>query len=303
MGSKRISLLWSYIAEGPLFRYLLIMPAAAFMALLILYPVLKGIYTSFHYVNLAQPWRGTPFVGLANYTALMKDPDFWLSFKNSILYTLGAVASQFLVGFGAALVLNRHFRGRGVVRGIVLLPWVMPGVLAALMWSWMYNAQVGVINDILLRLHLINKPIAWLANPDTAMLAVIGVAMWKGFPFFTVMLLAGLQSIPQELYEAASIDGASAWQRFRYITLPLMKEIILITTTLRIIGAFNYADLVYVLTEGGPAKATLTLPVFSFLKAYQYFDFGYSAAISVIMMLVLFAFTLLYIQLMAVHKE
>jgi len=279
------------------------MPAAAFMALLILYPVLKGIYTSFHYVNLAQPWRGTPFVGLANYTALMKDPDFWLSFKNSILYTLGAVASQFLVGFGAALVLNRHFRGRGVVRGIVLLPWVMPGVLAALMWSWMYNAQVGVINDILLRLHLINKPIAWLANPDTAMLAVIGVAMWKGFPFFTVMLLAGLQSIPQELYEAASIDGASAWQRFRYITLPLMKEIILITTTLRIIGAFNYADLVYVLTEGGPAKATLTLPVFSFLKAYQYFDFGYSAAISVIMMLVLFAFTLLYIQLMAVHKE
>ena len=179
----------------------------------------------------------------------------------------------------------------------------MPGVVAALMWGWMYNPDVGVINDLLLKTHIISRPIAWLANPSTAMLAIIGVAIWKGFPFFAVTLLAGLQAIPRELYEAADIDGASYFQKFTYVTLPLIKEVILITTTLRFSGIFVYADLVYVLTEGGPANATMTLPVYAFLKAYNNFDFGHAAAISIIMVLFLFVLALVYIRFMTLTKS
>jgi len=295
--------IWGCLIEGPLFKYLLVTPAILLSAVLILYPALKGVWTSFHRVNLAQPWQGTPFVGLDNYANLFRDPIFWRAFRNTLIYTFGAVTGQFFLGLITALLLNRSFRGRGLVRGLILLPWVMPGVVAALMWGWMYNPDVGVINDLLFKTRIISHPIAWLADPSTAMLAVIGVAIWKGFPFFAVTLLAGLQTIPRELYEAADIDGASYLRKFIYITLPLIKEIVLITTTLRFSGIFVYADLVYVLTEGGPANATMTLPVYAFLKAYNNFDFGYAAAVSITMVLFLFVLALVYIRLMTLTRS
>ena len=212
------------------------------------------------------------------------------------MWVFGSVAFQFLGGFAAALLLHQAFRGRSVVRTITLLPWIIPGVVVALIWEFVYQPNYGLLNDALARLGVLGERVAWLANPALAMPAVIATNIWRGVPFFAIMLLAGLQAIPTELYEAARVDGASVTQRFWHITVPMLRPIIVVATATRIIWTFNYADLIFVMTGGGPANATQITSTYTLLQAYSNLDFGYAATLSVALLLIMLGFTVFYLR-------
>jgi multiple sugar transport system permease protein len=237
------------------------------------------------------------FIGLGNYVRLADDAVFWLTLWNSFVWVFGSVVLQFVAGFAAALLLHQAFRGRAVVRMLALLPWIIPGVVVGLIWEWLYQPNYGVINDLLIKAGWLHDRIAWLSSPDLAMAAVVFTNVWRGIPFFAIMLLAGLQAIPGELYEAAHVDGAGVLARFRHITLPLLRPIIVVATATRIIWTFNYADLIFVMTSGGPANATQITSTYTLLQAYSNLDFGYAAALSVVLLLVMLAFTAAYLRL------
>jgi multiple sugar transport system permease protein len=222
---------------------------------------------------------------------------FWLTLWNSFVWVFGSVVLQFVAGFAAALLLHQAFRGRALVRMLALLPWIIPGVVVGLIWEWLYQPNYGVINDLLIKAGWLHDRIAWLSSPDLAMAAVVFTNVWRGIPFFAIMLLAGLQAIPGELYEAAHVDGAGVLARFRHITLPLLRPIIVVATATRIIWTFNYADLIFVMTSGGPANATQITSTYTLLQAYANLDFGYAAALSVVLLLVMLAFTAAYLRL------
>src|SRR5580698_6609720 len=196
-------------------------PALAAAAILVLLPVAQSVWMSFHDVILYRP-RSRPFVGFANYVQSLTDPVFWESLWHSLVWVVCAVALQFALGFVAALLLNRSFAWRSVARALIVVPWALPSVIIGLIWTWMLDFNLGVLNEIGVRLGLLSDSVPWLAQPSTAMAGVLLAIIWQGFPFFAVTLLAGLQAIPGELYEAASIDGASAFGKFRHITLPAL---------------------------------------------------------------------------------
>jgi multiple sugar transport system permease protein len=249
----------------------------------------------YHHV-LFKP-REYGFTGVANYVRLLHDDTFWLTLRNSFVWVFGSVSLQFVGGFAAALLLHQSFRGRAFVRTITLLPWIVPGVVVALVWEWLYQPNYGVINDLLMRLGWLHERVAWLSDPVLAMPAVIAANVWRGVPFFAIMLLAGLQAIPDELYEAARVDGAGVLQRFLHITLPLLRPIIVVATATRIIWTFNYADLIFVMTSGGPANATQITSTYTLLTAYSTLDFGYAATLSVVLLLIMLVFTILYLRI------
>ena len=236
------------------------------------------------------------FIGLGNYARLLRDDVFWLSLWNSFVWVFGSVSLQFLGGFAAALLLHQTFRGRAVVRTLTLLPWIIPGVVVALIWEYLYQPNYGALNDLLARAGLMTDKVAWLSNPSLAMPAVIATNVWRGVPFFAIMLLAGLQAIPDELYEAARVDCAGVVDRFWHITLPMLRPIIVVATATRIIWTFNYADLIFVMTSGGPANATQITSTYTLLQAYSNLDFGYAATLSVVLLLIMLAFTTLYLR-------
>jgi multiple sugar transport system permease protein len=236
------------------------------------------------------------FIGLGNYARLVRDDVFWLSLWNSFVWVFGSVSLQFLGGFAAALLLHAGFRGRALVRTVTLLPWIIPGVVVALVWEWLYQPNYGVINDLLARTGWLQERVAWLSDPVLAMPAVIAANVWRGVPFFAIMLLAGLQAIPDDIYEAARVDGASVVQRFGHVTLPLLRPIIVVATATRIIWTFNYADLIFVMTGGGPAHATQITSTYTLLQAYSNLDFGYAAALSIVLLVIMLAFTIAYLR-------
>lgn len=276
--------------------YAFLTPALLFLLIFMLYPVAQEILLSFQDYNLSKPWK-RGFIGLGNYGTIIKDPLFWLSLKNSIFWVAGSVSIQFCIGLIIALILNQKFKGRNFFRTVSLLPWAMSGVLTALMWRWIYHGQIGVLNAILLKIGLINRPRGWLSEAQLAMPSLIFANVWKGTPFFIVTMLAALQSIPPELYEAADIDGANGWQSFRYITFPLIKGMIIITTLLRSIWTFNYVDIIYVMTGGGPAHKTQTLAVYIFNTAFTLTNFGYGAALATVLVAILMIFTVIYLTI------
>jgi multiple sugar transport system permease protein len=222
---------------------------------------------------------------------------FWLTLWNSVVWVFGSVILQFVFGFAAALLLQQAFRGRTLVRTLTLLPWIIPGVVVGLIWEWLYQPNYGVINDLLIRAGWMTERLAWLSSPDTAMAAVVFTNIWRGIPFFAIMLLAGLQSVPDELYEAAHVDGAGVLSRFWHITLPLLRPIIVVATATRIIWTFNYADLIFVMTGGGPANATQITSTYTLVQAYSTLDFGYAGALSVVLLIVMLVFTFLYLRI------
>src|SRR6202048_3756770 len=209
------------------------------------------------------------FIGLGNYVRLAQDPVFWLTLWNSFVWVFGSVVLQFVAGFAAALLLHQAFRGRALVRMLALLPWIIPGVVVGLIWEWLYQPNYGVINDLLIRAGWLHDRIAWLSSPDLAMAAVVFTNVWRGIPFFAIMLLAGLQAIPGELYEAAPVDGAGVLARFRPITLPLPRPPIGVARAPRTIRAFHTADLIFVTTSGGAANATQSRSTYALLQAYS----------------------------------
>jgi len=275
--------------------YSYLVPAALCMLATVVVPIGMAIKMSLYHDVLYKP-QDYRFIGLGNYVRLVQDPVFWLTLWNSVVWVFGSVLLQFLAGFAAALLLQQAFRGRALVRTLTLLPWIIPGVVVGLIWEWLYQPNYGVINDLLLKAGWMHDRVAWLSSADLAMPAVIFTNIWRGIPFFAIMLLAGLQAIPGELYEAAHVDGASVLGRFWHITLPLLRPIIVVATATRIIWTFNYADLIFVMTGGGPANATQITSTYTLMQAYSNLDFGYAGALSVVLLLVMLAFTAAYLR-------
>ncbi len=275
--------------------YAYLVPAAICLGGTVLFPILKAIHMSLYHHVLIKP-QEYGFIGLGNYARLFNDEVFWLTLWNSFTWVFGSVSLQFLGGFAAALLLHQAFRGRALVRTVTLLPWVVPGVVVALIWEYLYQPNYGVVNDLLFRAGWLTTRVAWLSDPTLAMPAVIATNVWRGVPFFAIMLLAGLQAIPDDLYEAARVDGASVTQRFWHITLPLLRPIIVVATATRVIWTFNYADLIFVMTSGGPANATQITSTYTLLQAYSNLDFGYAATLSVVLLLIMLAFTIFYLR-------
>jgi multiple sugar transport system permease protein len=282
-------------AREVLAGYAYLIPALVCLGGTVLFPILKAAHMSLYRNVLIKP-QEYAFIGLGNYLRLVTDDVFWLSLWNSFIWVFGSVSLQFLGGFVAALLLHQAFRGRALVRTLTLLPWIIPGIVVALVWEWLYQPNYGVINDLLFRLGWLHDRVAWLSDPRLAMPAVIATNVWRGVPFFAIMLLAGLQAIPDEIYEAARVDGAAVGQRFWHITLPLLRPIIVVATATRIIWTFNYADLIFVMTGGGPAHATQITSTYTLQQAYSNLDFGYAATLSVVLLLIMLAFTVFYLR-------
>jgi multiple sugar transport system permease protein len=277
-----------------LLPYGLLTPAVLVTVVIVFLPMIEAVVTSLYEFVLFRP-NAARFVGLGNYIKLIQDPVFWITFKHTAIWIGLTVPLQMGLGLVAALVLNRQFPWRGLARALVIIPWALPSVVIALMWRWIYDANTGVLNEILLRLSIIQSAIPWLADPDKALYAVVVTLTWQGFPFFAVMILAGLQGIPKSRYEAASIDGASAWRQFRHVTLPGIAGVLATAGLLRIIWVANSIDVIFVMTGGGPGYATQTLPLYAFVKARQNLDFGYGTTIAVTFTLLLGVVVAIYI--------
>lgn len=281
--------------------YLLILPALLVVLAMVFIPAVNAILMSFQSYDLRRP-SSIAFIGIDNYKAVFSDTLFWSSLLRTFLWVIFGVGFQFLFGFILSLLLNKDFKGRGVVRSISLIPWVTPGVLIGLMWRWIYDGSYGVLNDLLLKVHLIQDPIPFLARQETAFPSVIVTIIWQGIPFFALMLLAGLQGIPGELYEAADIDGASFFQKLFRITIPSLKNTIFVTTLLRIIWVANSVDVIFNMTGGGPAYATQTLSVYVFNKANS-LNLGYSSTMSILLTLLLLLVAIPYLKNMFKNQE
>ena len=290
------------ISESRYWAYLMLVPGFALISVIIFYPVLSGIWLSFHELKLLRPQLGQPFVGLKQYRDLFVDDIFWVSLKNTAIFGVFNVTLPFTLGLTTALALKRATYGSSFLRTMILMPWFMPSVVAGHMWALLLDSRLGVINDVLVRIGMLESYRAWFAQPETAMGALLVVGLWRGYPFFALLLFAGLQGIPDDLYEAASVDGANAWNKFRSITIPMLMPIIIVAVTLRTIGVVNSPDLMIILTGGGPGLATHVLSFFAFETAYASFDFGYAAAISVVMLLILMVLTSIYLRFSGIDR-
>jgi multiple sugar transport system permease protein len=266
--------------------WVLVLPALLLLILVFAYPIGRAFWVSLFTRNLGTKLQPI-FTGLDNYVRMVGDGRFWQSYWTTTVFTATSVWLELLLGLGIALVLNRSFRGRNLVRTIAILPWALPTALIGLAWTWIFNDQFGVVNDILLRLGLIKTGINWLGEPTLAMASVIFADVWKTTPFISILLLAGLQSISADLYEAHAIDGATPWQSFRQITLPLLMPQILIALLFRFAQAFGIFDLITVMTGGGPGGATEVVSLYIYATIMRYLDFGYGAALVVVTFLLL----------------
>lgn len=283
--------------------YLLLAPVVLFVACFLLYPILNVFVMSVQNYKILRPdERG--FIGLANYvTILTDDPLFWKAMRNSAVWVFFSVVIQTVLGFWLALLLNRKFRGSGICRALVLSPWAVAGVMAGIIWSLIFGETYGVLNDLLLKLGLISRHISWMSNGTRAMAAAIIANVWRGIPFFTISYLSALSSISDDLYESARIDGASgAVQLFR-ITIPMIKDTIILTTLLRSLWTFNAMDLLYSLTYGGPNNATTTLPLYIMNMFKGEMDYGYASALSGIATILMMVIAFLYIRIGKLGKE
>jgi multiple sugar transport system permease protein len=274
-------------ARERLARYGLLAPAVLYASGIALLPILFTVWLSF---RRQMPIFGiSEFTGLDNYRFLLEDPRFWNALANTGYFVFVAVALELALGLAFALLLHRTFPGRGLARALVLIPWAVPTVVAARFWEWIFNADFGVLN------YLLGARINWLGDPFWAMHAAIAADVWKSTPFVVLLLLAGLQVIPDDLYRAARMDGAGAWQLFRHITLPLLRPVIFLVLLFRSMDAARVFDLIFVLTGGGPANETETLAVYSYKLLYRTLQFGYGSAVAVATFACIFALSMLYV--------
>ena len=276
--------------------YLYTAPAVILILTVMLVPLVIGITYAFRDVRLLNPFSGG-FVGLEHFRALMKDGDFALALKNTVFWTATSVFFQFVFGLILALLLDRPFTGRGIAQALCFLPWAVPSFLSGLDWAWLFNPVVGPIPHWLTALGLMEQPVNILGDPNLAMWGPIIANVWWGIPFFAITLLAALQSIPKDIYEAASIDGAGAFERFRAITLPFLAPTIAITVLLRTVWIANFADLIVVMTNGGPADRTQIVASYIFTTAFRRLDFGYASAIAMVLLVLLMIYSLLLVIL------
>ena len=278
-------------------------PAAFCLAVVLVYPVLANVAYSF--TNRSFLFPDTSVVGLKNYGDILGDPiyGFWAALRISVIWTLCTVAVQFVVGMGAALLLNQPVPGQRLFRVLLLVPWAFPVIVYAMIWRWMLNDQGGVITWLAVAVGLMPQPRFLLGDPYTALPTVVGVAVWYGYPFMAATILAGMQSIGEEYYEVAKIEGASTWQQFTHVTIPFLRPVIVIVLVLRTIFLFNGFELIFLLTGGGPNGATLTLPLLAYNLGWQQFLPGKAAAVSVLMLLVLSVAAFVYLRALTVQRQ
>lgn len=272
-----------------------VLPALLLLLLVTAYPVVHVFWLSLHRKLLI--FDISRFVGLDNYLFLLKDDRFWNAIGNTAYFTVVSVSLELLLGLGIALLLNRDFRMKGLVRAVVLIPWAVPTVVSAKMWEWIYNTDFGILN------YLLGIKVNWLGSPFWALNAAIAMDVWKTTPFVAILLIAGLQVIPRDLYQAARIDGAGAWEIFRRITLPLLKPVILVVLIFRTLDAFRVFDAIYVLTGGGPANTTETLSIYAYKVLFQTLQFGYGSALSAVVFLCTGGITVFYVKLLSRNEK
>jgi multiple sugar transport system permease protein len=280
----------------------LIAPAGAIMTALLAYPILRGIMLSFFDTRLLRYEQGR-FIGLANYANLVFDPYFWNSTEITILYGAASMACTYGLGLGFALLLNRRMPGRAVLRTIFIMPWAIPDVVAVLIFVWMLDAQYGVINYGLVEAGVLRAPVAWLSSASLALPALVMVTTWQQFPLAMLILLAGLQTIPKEQYEAAMTDGAGRWGTFRYVTMPGLRPVNVILVLMLILNSFRRVTTIFVMTGGGPARATETLSILTYNTAFQYLRLGYAAAVGTALLVILLCFSLVYFRFLGRQRD
>lgn len=271
-------------------RYGFLAPALAFSASIALFPIVYTVWLSF---RREMPIFGiSEFVGFSQYRFLMEDARFWNALGNTAYFLLLSVPLELVLGVAFAMLLNRRFPGRGLCRALVLVPWAVPNVVAARFWEWIFNADFGVLN------YLLGTQINWLGDPFWAIHAAIAADVWKTTPFVVLLVLAALQVIPEDLYRAARVDGATGWQVFRHVTLPLISPILWLVLLFRTMDAARIFDLLFVLTGGGPANTTETLVVYNYKLYYRTLQFGYGSALAVVTFLFILALSLVYLWLL-----
>jgi multiple sugar transport system permease protein len=276
--------------------FLFALPALIVLMMLIAYPV---TYTGILSVTNQQE----EFVGLQNFRDVLRPRVTTQALWNTLWWVFGSIFFQVIFGVAAAILLNQNFRGRAVVRSIALIPWVVPGIVAATTWAWMFHTEFGIINYMLTGAGVLEEPIGWLITGNTVLPAMIAINVWKLFPFVAIMVLAGLQSIPQELFEAAKVDGASYWEEIRHIMLPQIRPVVTAVTLLLVIWALNAITIIYAITRGGPANKTLITPIQIFRLAFESSAFNQSAALAVMFFGIVMLIVFVYIKSLATESS
>ena len=263
---------------------LLYMPAILIIFGIVVYPMLYALVMSFTGYSVRKPVMN--FVGIANYIKILQDASFWQAVGRSLIFTFGSLIPQVVLGLAIAILLNHpDLRFKGLFRGLVIMPWLVPTVAVAMIFRWMFHDIYGIMNYILIDLHVLKEPVAWIANEHTAMFILILANVWRGVPMLITMFLAGLQGIPSDLYEAGQIDGANGWNRFCKITLPLLMPVVMVSGILRFIWTFNFYDLPWVMTGGGPHHASEVIASHLYKRSFKGMQFGYGSAMSVVLMI------------------
>jgi multiple sugar transport system permease protein len=287
--------------DQAVFGYALLAPAAVLMIVLVGIPFVRALWLSFHKKLLGA--EDAPWIGLQNYTALLGDATFWGAVKTTFIFTGGSIACKLILGVTIALILNETLPLRGLWRSIVMLPYAMPTLVSVLVWKWMYNDVAGVLNYLANQAKLVDHPILWLGDPNVALPAVIAVNVWRGFPFFVITILAGLQTVPQELYDAAKVDGAGVWARFRQVTVPGILPVVAVTTLFSAILTFNDFSIIWILTQGGPGNATNVLATLTYKISIPGLELGKGVAVSVLMLPILVGMIVLLNRFISQREE
>ncbi len=287
----------SWKRRNELACYLFMLPAAIFVLVFYLYPIINNIVMSFQRYTARSFVTGeAPFIGLGNFERLFSNPDFKVAMLNTVVFTVGSLFFQFTIGLAIAVFFNQKFHLNGFLRSLFLLPWLAPILVSGAVWVRLFDMDYGVINYVLRSLHLINEPLAWLTNPRLAPFSTLIANIWIGIPFNMVILYGGLQDISPTLYEAAKIDGASGWQRFRYISWPLLRPVSTVVLLLGLIYTLKVFDVIMSITRGGPANVSQTLNTWVFSLSFTSLDFGLGAAAGDILMAVVLVFGLIYLR-------
>jgi ABC-type sugar transport system permease subunit len=284
------------IRREPVIGFILILPVIILVFFLIFYPLTTSFIMSFtdKQLGVFNPRN----VGLSNYAELIKSKDFLNALSRSFFWTVVSVAFQLSIGLSLALLLNRGFRLRFFFRGLFIVPWVTSPIVIAILWRWLLNGMYGIVNQLLMDLAVISKPLGWFGSHSLVMPTVIFINIWRGVPFMMIVFLGGLQTIPLEIKDALRVDGTPRIMEFIYITLPFLKKIIIISTLIFVLWNFNNFDLIYLLTRGGPGKYTFTLPIYVYSQAFEAFKYGNASALSGLMFLVLVIISLIYLRMM-----
>lgn len=280
-------------------RWLFLVPVLSYVLIFFVYPLAYNVWMSVTHYTINSFYTGeTPFSGLENYTEIVTDPLFTRALVNTVLFTLGSIAFQFAIGLGLALLFQHHFPLNRLFRTLLLLPWLLPVVVGGTVFRWIFDQDYGVLNQILLQLHLVSQPIPWLTSPAWALSAVILANIWAGIPFNLVLLYSGRKEVPDILYEAASVDGARAWQQFRYVTWPMLRPVAAVALMLGVIYTIKVFDIIMVLTNGGPANGTQTLATWAYFLSFSNLSFGQGAAVGNILIALTLLFAVFYLRSM-----